>query len=57
MATDKRRRTHLPGTPRADVECDLGLRFRLIGAASLAEFTAGWSQAGHTLHPQVIQVL
>ena len=54
---DKRRWKHLPGTPRADVECNFGLWFRLIGAASLAELTAGWSQPRHTLHPQVIQVL
>lgn len=47
----------LPGTPGADVECHFGLRFRLIGAAPLAELTAGRSQARHALHPQVIQVL
>lgn len=47
----------LPGTPRADVECNFGLWLRLIGAAPLAELAAGRSQARHSLHPQVIQVL
>lgn len=47
----------LPGAPRADVERDFGLRLVLIGAAALAELAAGRSQAGHALHPQVIQVL
>lgn len=57
LSPNQQMREHLPGTPRADVECNFGLRFRLIGAASLAELIAGLSQACHPLHPQVIQVL
>lgn len=53
----RRKRRRLPGTPRADVECNFGLWLRLIGAAPLAELAAGWSQARHALHAQVIQVL
>lgn len=57
LSSEEGKWKRLPGAPRADVERDFGLRLGLIGAAALAELAAGRSQAGHALHPQVIQVL